>query len=139
MWLFVPSHHKNGNKLDNRIENLEVKDPLTHGRDHLLIYPLTKICVICGSEFTPYKTKRKRKRTCSQRCRYILIGRRTSADGDDRRENASASGLGEAGRDLSRGARVAYPQPMAEVATDAPTPRSVEFAILAHRAWRSMT
>ncbi len=66
-------HHKNDDKYDNSIENLEIMTPVEHGRYHHLKYPLVKICIICGTEFTPYKTKRKIKRTCSKRCRYKLI------------------------------------------------------------------
>lgn len=67
-------HHKNDDKYDNRIENLELMTPVEHGRFHHLKYPLVKICVICGKEFTPHKTKRKRNKTCGKmKCRTTLI------------------------------------------------------------------
>lgn len=61
-------HHKNGDTRDNRIENLEVVAPLTHMRErhNRLKHPLTKHCVICGDEFTPHPTKRKRAKTCGK-------------------------------------------------------------------------
>lgn len=61
-------HHKNDDKKDNRPENLEIMDPVTHGRLHHLKYPVTKLCEMCGLEFTPHKTKRKRAKTCSRAC-----------------------------------------------------------------------
>lgn len=60
-------HHKNHDKLDNRIENLEIMDPGTHARLHLQKYPITKMCAVCGAEFTPHKTKRKRAVTCGRK------------------------------------------------------------------------
>lgn len=69
-------HHKNHNKLDNRPENLELMDPVAHGRLHHLKHPLTKICTICGRTFTPHKTKRKRQKTCGNPdCKRESIGR----------------------------------------------------------------
>ena len=68
-------HHKNGDKLDNRIENLEIIDPVTHGRYHHLKYSVTKRCGVCGENFTPHKTKRKRAKICGQTCRFILTWR----------------------------------------------------------------
>ena len=29
-------HHANGNRSDNQIENLEIKDPISHSREHML-------------------------------------------------------------------------------------------------------
>lgn len=37
-------------------------------RDGRLLYPKTKPCQICGTEFTPHETKRKRAKTCSHAC-----------------------------------------------------------------------
>lgn len=72
-------HHRNGDKLDNRLENLEVMDPVQHGRLHHLKHSLTSTCIVCGVEFTPHKTKRNRKQTCGSRAcwgKAIWIGRR---------------------------------------------------------------
>lgn len=57
-------HHKNGVKTDNRLENLEVIDPVAHGRRHHLKFAISKSCEVCGAVFTPHKTKRKRQKTC---------------------------------------------------------------------------
>lgn len=61
-------HHKNENKRDNSLLNLEVVDPVTHGRMHHLIHPLAKACNQCGKTFEPHKTKRKRAKFCSSEC-----------------------------------------------------------------------
>lgn len=68
-------HHRNGDKRDNRLENLELTTSIEHGRHHLLKHPVIKTCEVCGSTFEPHKTKRARKRSCSKTCRYELIRR----------------------------------------------------------------
>lgn len=67
-------HHINGNKRDNRLENLELVSPAIHAVRHgRQKYPLTKLCVVCKKKFTPDPTKRKRALTCSPRCRWIRV------------------------------------------------------------------
>lgn len=64
-------HHKNGNKLDNRLENLEVMSRLEHSRLHLQKHDYSKICSVCGKEFTPKPTHRQRAKVCSEKCKRI--------------------------------------------------------------------
>lgn len=68
MKLFIT---KNGNKLDNRLENLEVMSRLEHSRLHLQKHDYSKICSVCGKEFTPKPTHRQRAKVCSEKCKRI--------------------------------------------------------------------
>lgn len=81
-------HHKNGNRKDNRIENLEVCNGRAHLQDHAeekRLYPNTKRCVICRAVFTPHRTKRKRNQTCSRSCANELRSRTETATKSRRR------------------------------------------------------
>jgi hypothetical protein len=67
-------HHINGDKRDNRIENLVVVTPKEHAAEHgQQKHPLTKTCAVCGVTFTPHPTKRARSKTCSRACGYVLL------------------------------------------------------------------
>lgn len=61
-------HHINGNKLDNRIENLIVINASEHTRLHKTKLPKTKICIVCGKEFEPPINHRGRNIICSKEC-----------------------------------------------------------------------
>lgn len=61
-------HHINGDKQDNRLENLQVLTPLEHNRLHNEKLPKTKICKVCGKEFEPSVNHRGRSSICSREC-----------------------------------------------------------------------
>lgn len=65
-------HHINGNKKDNRIENLEVMTQLEHNRLHKEKLPKTKICKVCKKEFDPPIKHRGRNTVCSKKCHYNI-------------------------------------------------------------------
>lgn len=66
-------HHKNEDRSDNRVDNLELTNGRDHSRHHMLVHPVTKTCVICGAVFTPPPSHRPRDLTCSTRCRAAAI------------------------------------------------------------------
>lgn len=61
-------HHINGNKRDNRIENLQVMTQDEHNKLHKEKLPKTKKCIECGKEFTPPIKHRSRNTICSMKC-----------------------------------------------------------------------
>lgn len=75
-------HHANENRQDNRPDNLDVLPAVEHQQlhaDERLVHPRSKLCEICGGEFTPHKTKRKRAKTCSPACANALRSRTEKA------------------------------------------------------------
>ena len=61
-------HHINGNKFDNRIENLMIMTPQEHNKLHKEKLTKTKICIVCGKEFNPPVKHRGRNSICSHHC-----------------------------------------------------------------------
>lgn len=66
-------HHINGDKLDNRLENLVIMDRVSHGLEHHPIQITSRVCAICEETFVPRRFQRTRTRTCGWSCRSILI------------------------------------------------------------------
>ncbi len=62
-------HHINGNKHDNRVDNLSIMNPSEHSILHNTKYPRKTICVVCGKEFAPHETNRKNGKICSLECK----------------------------------------------------------------------
>ena len=69
----IQVHHINEDKTDNRVENLKVMTMQEHQHEHKQIYPIEKVCVVCGKTYIPHKTKRKRSQTCSTDCWKALM------------------------------------------------------------------
>lgn len=61
-------HHIDFNKSNNALSNLVCLEMKDHQKLHKQKYSYTKICVVCGKEFTPLPTKRNRTKTCSPEC-----------------------------------------------------------------------
>lgn len=80
-------HHINGDRYDNRLENLEVLSHREHAQHHVRKHTNEKACVMCARTFTPPPTKRARQVTCS---RYCLSLRSTehSLEREERRRAA---------------------------------------------------
>jgi len=58
-------HHKNGDKLDNRLENLELHTRAGHNKKHPMVKGIIELkCSLCGEKFTKelrnYKVKYKK-------------------------------------------------------------------------------
>lgn len=101
-------HHRNHNKRDNRLENLELLTHEEHSRHHNDKHPRIKQCVICGENFEPPATKRARQQTCSRDCYLKLAAQATgSQKGGAKLTEATAREIhqrlaqGELGKDLA--------------------------------------
>lgn len=66
-------HHINEDKLDNRIENLQMMTHEAHTSLHRLKHPKVKECVICASQFEPAETRRASQQTCGPECKRSLM------------------------------------------------------------------
>jgi hypothetical protein len=81
-------HHKDGNKHNNNVDNLEVMDKQEHNRLHAskgrTLVRLT--CVNCGIEFTREKRQVKGKGLCSRRCNGQWNQKNTSWKGRGKRK-----------------------------------------------------
>lgn len=84
-------HHKNGNRLDNRRENLELTTASEHQRHHRettirnnhlrRVHDASAVCSVCGRVFVKDRNHRGRQRTCNKACaiRALIAGRRKRA------------------------------------------------------------
>jgi hypothetical protein len=84
-------HHRNGNKLDNQRENLQLMEAPDHLRQHaahlvsyaksVQKYPDVRPCVSCGAEFRVNPRKRSRHCCCSRACAMAqsIAGRKRQA------------------------------------------------------------
>lgn len=69
-------HHKNGNKLDNSISNLEVLTARAHAQHHSPRLGRSVLCPICGEPFYLSRSNAKRgRKTCSNLCAQKLPSR----------------------------------------------------------------
>ena len=71
-------HHRNEDRSDNRLVNLELMTYRQHSVHHNEKHARTTECVICGSNFVPHITKRGRNQTCSRGCMRKLQSQRTT-------------------------------------------------------------
>ena len=68
-------HHINGDKHDNRIENLRLVSAKEHCKIHNQKYSETAVCIVCGREFRPHATNRKDGKLCSVECKQKQYGK----------------------------------------------------------------
>ena len=64
-------HHRNGDKADNRIENLQLMTAAQHRAWHNQHDKISYHCDYCGKKFSAYKYHKTK--TCSDACHYKLL------------------------------------------------------------------
>lgn len=68
-------HHINGNKKDNRIENLQI----VTRKEHVIIHAKERIkstlkkCLVCSSDFKVYPHLKDKKKYCSYKCYWSTL------------------------------------------------------------------
>jgi hypothetical protein len=75
-------HHKNHNKRDNRLENLQLMTHAEHSRHHNDRHPRERSCDACGGTYEPPAKHRGRSRVCSQECRRVLLSGQRAGSGN---------------------------------------------------------
>lgn len=75
-------HHKNHNKRDNRLENLQLMTHEEHSRHHNDKHPRVRECGACGDSYEPPSTHRGRSRTCSPACFRALVAAERAGTGN---------------------------------------------------------
>jgi hypothetical protein len=68
-------HHRNEDRFDNRLENLELLSHREHSRHHNDKHPRVKTCEVCAVEYEPAPTKRASSKTCSSDCHRKRMSR----------------------------------------------------------------
>lgn len=76
-------HHKNQNRSDNRVRNLEILSASEHQKIHARRSPRIEVVCNCGRVFytTQYWIERN-KRSCSQHCAGVLRSRASARKSD---------------------------------------------------------
>lgn len=66
-------HHIDHDKRNNALSNLQLMTHQEHSEHHNQKYSITKLCEVCGIEYEPHPTKRKRSKTCTRPCMIELM------------------------------------------------------------------
>ena len=99
-------HHRDHNKRNNTLDNLQLMTHAEHADHHNRIHPKEKICTMCGQSYEPPVKHRERSKTCSDECKWqaVSVNRRgktavlTEAQAAEIKRRRAA---GERGKDLA--------------------------------------
>jgi hypothetical protein len=92
-------HHKDGDRFNNDLSNLELLTHQEHSQHHNQKHPVKKSCEVCGDVFVPLPTKRARTRTCGRDCK-IELQRRIALERYRKPEPVMAERLAAANRPI---------------------------------------